>query len=124
MNETLHYLYHMPDPSTKQTLCVMPDTEEKPTDWDSFANGTFFIINGQHSVGASQKMLASDLPEAIVKPFSKWKCFIVCRKTKTDSARYQGTTIGVTTLVCSSPLGRQTFLAQDSCGRSSVAQAL
>jgi hypothetical protein len=46
MNETLHYLCHMPDPSTKQTLYVMPDTEEKPTDWDSIANGTFFIING------------------------------------------------------------------------------
>jgi hypothetical protein len=46
MNETLYYLCHMPNPSTKQTLCVMPDTEEKPTDWDSIVNGTFFIING------------------------------------------------------------------------------
>jgi hypothetical protein len=32
MNETLHYLCHMPDPSTKQILCVMPNTKEKPTD--------------------------------------------------------------------------------------------
>jgi hypothetical protein len=82
MNETLHYLCHMPDPSTKQTLCVMPDTEEKPTDWDSIVNGTFFIINGQHSVGASQKMLASDLPEATTKPFSRWNYFIVWSKDK------------------------------------------
>jgi hypothetical protein len=29
MNKTLHYLCHMLDPSMKQTLCVMPDTEEK-----------------------------------------------------------------------------------------------
>jgi hypothetical protein len=34
MNETLHYLIHMLDPFVKQTLCVMPDTEDKPTDWD------------------------------------------------------------------------------------------
>jgi hypothetical protein len=33
VNETLHYLVHMPDPSVKQTLCVMSNTEEKPTDW-------------------------------------------------------------------------------------------
>jgi hypothetical protein len=56
MNETLHYLVHMPDPSVKQILCIMPDMEEKPTDWDDIANGKFFIINGQHSVGVSLKM--------------------------------------------------------------------
>jgi hypothetical protein len=30
MNETLHYLVNMPDPSVKRILCVMPDTEERP----------------------------------------------------------------------------------------------
>jgi hypothetical protein len=30
MNETLHYLANMLDPSTKQTLYVIPDTEERP----------------------------------------------------------------------------------------------
>jgi hypothetical protein len=30
MNEILHYLINMPEPLTKQTLCVMPDTEERP----------------------------------------------------------------------------------------------
>ena len=46
MNDTLYYLVHMPDPFVKQTLCIMPDTEEKPTDWDDIANEKFFIING------------------------------------------------------------------------------
>jgi hypothetical protein len=90
MNETLHYLCHMPDPSTKQILCVMPDTEEKPTDWDSIVNGTFFIINGQHSVRTSQKMLASDLPEVIMKPFSRWNCFIVWSKDKNRLRQISG----------------------------------
>jgi hypothetical protein len=90
MNKTLHYLCHMPDPSTKQTHCVMPDTEEKPIDWGSIANGTFFIINEQHSVGASQKMLASDLPEAMTKPFSRWNCFIVWSKDKNRLRQISG----------------------------------
>jgi hypothetical protein len=82
MNETLDYLCHMLDPSTKQTLCVMPDMEEKPTNWDQISNRNFFIINGQHSIGASLKMRASDLPEKIVKPFLKWNCFVVWSKDK------------------------------------------
>jgi hypothetical protein len=90
MNETLYYLFHMPNPSTKQTLCVMPDMKEKPTYWDSIANGTFFIINGQLSVGASQKMLASDLSEAIVKPFLKWNYFIVWSKDKNRLRQISG----------------------------------
>ena len=32
MNDTLHFLCHMPDPSVKETLCVMPAIDEKPTD--------------------------------------------------------------------------------------------
>jgi hypothetical protein len=82
MNETLHYLIHMPDPYVRQNLCVMPDTEEKPTNWDDIANGKFFIINGQHSVGASLKMQATRLPDKIVKPFLKWNCFIIWSKDK------------------------------------------
>jgi hypothetical protein len=90
MKETLHYLCHMPDPSVKQTLCVMPDTEEKPTDWEQIENGKFFIINGQHSVAASQKMQATDLPEKIVKPFLKWNCFIVWSKDKNRLRQISG----------------------------------
>jgi hypothetical protein len=36
----------MPDPSVKQTLCVMLDIEERPMKWEDIANGMFFIING------------------------------------------------------------------------------
>jgi hypothetical protein len=76
MNETLYYLCHMPDPSMKQTLCVMLDTDDKTTDWDDIATGKFFI-NGQHSVGASLKMQAMGLLDKIEKSFLKWNCFIV-----------------------------------------------
>jgi hypothetical protein len=61
----------MPYPSVKQILCVMPDTEEKPIDWDDIANGKFFIITGQLSVGASLKMQATGLLDKIVKLFLK-----------------------------------------------------
>lgn len=71
MNEMLHYLVHMLDPSIKYTLCIMLDTKEKRTNWDDIANGKFFIINGQHSIGASLKMQATGLPNKIVKPFLK-----------------------------------------------------
>jgi hypothetical protein len=46
MINTKHYLVNMPDPSIKQTLYVMPDTNERPTTWDEIANERFFIING------------------------------------------------------------------------------
>ena len=82
MNDTLHYLYHMPDPFVKQILCVMPATNEKPMDWEQIKDGKFYIINGQHSVVASQKMQVTDLLEKIVKPFLNWNCFIVWSKDK------------------------------------------
>jgi hypothetical protein len=53
MLNTKHYLVNMPDPSMKQTLCAMPNTNEKPTSWDEIANGRFFIINSQHNIVAS-----------------------------------------------------------------------
>ena len=90
MTKTLHYLCQMPDPSVKQTLCVMPATEERPTDWDEIKDGKFFIINGQHSVAASQKMRATDLPEQIVKPFLNWNCFIVWSKDKNRLRQISG----------------------------------
>jgi hypothetical protein len=46
MLNTKHYLVNMPDPSVKQTLCVMPDTNEEPKTWEEIANGRFFIITG------------------------------------------------------------------------------
>ena len=90
MHDTLNFLVHMPDHSVKQTLCVMPDTTEKPIDWDEIKNGKFFIINGQHNVAASQKMKETGLPETITKPFPNWSCFIVWSKDKNRLRRISG----------------------------------
>jgi hypothetical protein len=90
MQDTLNFLVHMPDPSVKQTLCLMPDTNEKPTDWDAIKNGKFYIINGQHSVAASQKMKETGLPDEIIKPFLHWNCFIVWSKDKSRLRRISG----------------------------------
>ena len=90
MQRTLHFLCQMPDPSVKQTLCVMPDTQEKPTDWEAIKDGKFFIINGQHSVAASKKMQATELPENIVKHFLNWNCFIVWSKDKNRLRQISG----------------------------------
>jgi hypothetical protein len=77
MNETLHYLVNMLSPSIKQTLCVMLDTEERPTNWEDIANETFFIINGQHTVGASMKIQTLGLSPKLVESLLHWNCFIV-----------------------------------------------
>ena len=82
IHDMLHFLVHMPNPSVKQILCVMPNTKEKPTDWDEIKDGKFFIINGQHNIAASQKMKDTGLPEKIVQPFLNWNCFIVWSKDK------------------------------------------
>ena len=55
MREMMHYLCHMLDRSIKQTLCIMSNTQKKPTDWLEIKNGKFFIINGQYNVGANLK---------------------------------------------------------------------
>jgi hypothetical protein len=67
MLNTKHYLVNMPDPLVKQTLCVMPDTNEKPQSWEEIVAGKFFIINRQHSIAASKDMQTSGRPEDIVK---------------------------------------------------------
>ena len=90
MNKMMHFLCQMPDLSVKQTLCVMPNTDEKPTNWEEIKDGKFFIINEQHSVAASQKMQAMDLPKKIVKPFLNWNCFIVWSKDKNQLRQISG----------------------------------
>jgi hypothetical protein len=47
----------------------MSDTKERPKNWEDIAKKKFFIINGQHSVGASIRMQTLGLPPKIVKPF-------------------------------------------------------
>ena len=53
MEQMHHYFLNMPDQSAKQTICVMPQSAERPTTWDEIKEGRFWIINGQHSVAAS-----------------------------------------------------------------------
>ena len=80
MEELKNFLMNMPDRSQKQTLCVMPDMEFKPTDESEMQDCDFFIINGQHSVAASKAMIQGNVPEAIRKDFRTWHCFIVWTK--------------------------------------------
>ena len=74
-----NYLVNMSDKSAKQTLCVMPDTNEKPSgDWEEIRKMNFKIINGQHSVAASKAMIAEkNVPETILRHFRTWDCFVV-----------------------------------------------
>ena len=65
MNETLHCLVNMPNSYVKQTLCIIPNTEERLKYWEDIAKGTFFIINRQYSIGASIRMQNSRLPKKL-----------------------------------------------------------
>ena len=56
MEKLHHYLINMPDKSTKQTLCIMPQTKEKPTSLQEIEDGSFWIINGQYNVEANRSM--------------------------------------------------------------------
>lgn len=79
----MHYLLHLPDRSTRQTLCVMPKGQNyKPGNWETIANGEFYIINGQHSVAASKLMQNIGLDDDMVKEFRTWNCYVVWTKDK------------------------------------------
>ena len=77
-----NYFLNMPDQTARQTLCIMPQSDRRPTSWDEVKDGRFCIINGQHSVAASQSMQMMDVPEAVKTAFWKWNCFIVYSKSK------------------------------------------
>jgi hypothetical protein len=114
MNETLYYLVNMPEPLTKQTLCVILDIEEKPKHWEDITKGKFFIINGRYSVGTSIRMQISVLPDE--------KCRNSCNKIvslcflnkKIDSGKYWDIPIDAITSACSSQYGRPMYSGQDS----------
>lgn len=76
MEETQHFLLHMPDRTARQTHCVMPQTNEKPTSWNEIKDGKFWIINGQHSVAVSKSIQTMDIPESVQTAFKTWNCFI------------------------------------------------
>ena len=90
MLNTKHYLMNMPNPSVKQTLCVMPDTDEKLQYQEEIAAGKFFIINGQHNVATSKDMQTSGLPKNIVKQFREQNCFIVWSKDESKLQKISG----------------------------------
>ena len=82
MQKLRHYLINMPDKSTRQILCIMPQTQEKPTSFRDIEDGNFWIINGQHSVEASKTMQGMDVPLSTQDFFQTWNCFIVWTKSK------------------------------------------
>ena len=41
MQKLRHYLINMPDRSTRQTLCIMPQTQERPTSFRDIEDGNF-----------------------------------------------------------------------------------
>ena len=72
----------MSDRTTRQTLCIMPQTQEKPTSFRDIEDRNFWIINGQHSVEASKTMQGMDVPQSTREFFQKWNCFIVWTRSK------------------------------------------
>ena len=82
MQKLRHYLINMPDRSTRQTLCIMPQMQEKPTSFRDIEDGNFWIINGQHSVEASKTMQDMDVPQSTREFFQTWNCFIVWTRSK------------------------------------------
>ena len=82
MQKLRHFLINMPDRTTRQTLCIMPQTQEKPTSFHDIEDGNFWIINGQHSVEASKTMQGMDVPQSTREFFQKWNCFIVWTRSK------------------------------------------
>lgn len=71
-----NYLINMPDKTHKQTLCVMPMVDEKPSLWEEIRKGKFHIINGQHTVAARKAIVDDmDIEETTKRHFRVWKCF-------------------------------------------------
>ena len=69
MEKMRNYFLNIPDRTARQTLCVMPQCDRKPTSWDEVKEGRFWIINGQHSVAISQSIQTMDVPEAMKTSF-------------------------------------------------------
>lgn len=63
----------------KQVLCIYPQGLEKaPTSWDEIKSGRFWVINGQHSVKAAQRILEEkDLPPDRKSMFRTWEAEVV-----------------------------------------------
>lgn len=76
----LHWLIHTPDKLIRQTLCVMPVEPTKmcePGEWETLKKQKFYLINGQHNIEASKKVVELKNDEDITKHFQNWNCFVV-----------------------------------------------
>ena len=80
MEAMVVYLLNLPDRKTKQTLCIMPKgLTSKPQSWEEIKDGSFYIINGQHSIAANKKIcdMGSGVDDDVRKDFRVWSCFVV-----------------------------------------------
>ena len=57
-------MINVPDKSQKQTLCVMPKLDVKPTKLEDMRACDFWIINGEHSVAASKEMMCEGVTQS------------------------------------------------------------
>ena len=74
------YLLNLPHRKARQTLCIMPiGLTSKPQSWEEIKDGSFYVINGQHSVAASLKICDSTtgVDDDIKNDFRVWSCFVV-----------------------------------------------
>jgi hypothetical protein len=116
MNETLHYLVHMPDPFVKQILCIMPYTEEKPTIAMTLRMGNSSSL--MDSIVLEQGAPGQDceaLPEMEL-------LHRVVERQKSIEADFRVLQPVQPSLACLSRLGQRTLSGPDSSRRSWVGQ--
>ena len=76
-------LIQLIDVKQRQKVCLTPvDSKhqllkKKPEKWDNIKNGRFMIINGQHSITASQELQKGGCGEEQCEKLQTWDAFIV-----------------------------------------------
>ena len=76
-------LVQIGDVKQLQKVCLTPVDEnnrllrEPPTSWDAIKAGKFMIINGQHSITASQELQAGGCSEPRRSELQLWDAYIV-----------------------------------------------
>jgi len=78
-----NYLIQTPPAWPHHNLCLMPklnkgESWREGMTWDDIKNGTFVIINGQHSVAASRQIVShKDTEPSLREKLKVWPCTIV-----------------------------------------------
>lgn len=76
-------LVQLGDINQRQKICLTPVDEEGnllktcPSNWDEIKNGKFMIINGQHSVTASQRLQEQECGVKRREELQHWDAYIV-----------------------------------------------